>query len=116
MPMKTLKHVLIALNFLIISASSSLAFDKVGIAWCDQLLNHYQRCLQRMVHGGCAKLAAKRSFSETACLADVRSLVMEMVRNIAVYNAIFDRKSKQAACTQSVKRIVNYNLRVFGCR
>lgn len=42
-----------------------MAFEKVGISWCDEMLDRYERCLRGVTYEKCEVIAQKYKMSKT---------------------------------------------------
>jgi hypothetical protein len=79
--MLNIRNVFLVLSVGFLSPTPTEAFERVGLKWCDRLLDRYDRCLRSVTYQRCQKLSGGRG-DPRACLAEVRSLRREMAQSI----------------------------------
>jgi hypothetical protein len=113
--------------------SEAMAFHKLDIGWCDEMLDRYERCLRGVTYEKCEVLAQRYKMSRTyqaptaagraagphtyatpaaACLGEVQDLIAEMSLNARITNRLGKPKQKEEMCS-GLRSIVTNNSRTF---
>jgi len=115
---------------LVLAASSeAIAFDKIGVKWCDEMLARYELCLRAVTYKRCEFIAQRDKLSATyqqpgpagayrgprtystpaaRCLAEIQDLIAEMRANVMVIKIA--AKDKEKACA-GIRSIITNNSR-----
>ncbi len=70
----------LALTVGLLLSTPADAFERVGLKWCDRLLDHYDRCLRSVTYERCQKLTG--GHDPLGCLAEAQALRREMAQSI----------------------------------